>query len=138
MKTARKVEKAVKSLYEQLDEQAADDSICKACGKCCDFERYGHRLFITTPELVYFQRCVEPDKRIPMEYDVCPYMSKGKCTVHQHRFAGCRIFFCGADSAKQSELSEKAVRQFKEICKENDLPYEYIDLKEALNRITNL
>ncbi len=28
--------------------------MCVASGKCCKFERYGHRLYVTTAELEYF------------------------------------------------------------------------------------
>ena len=48
----------VSEIYKWIeDQQLANKAIagkCSACGKCCDFEQYGHRLYVTTPEMIYF------------------------------------------------------------------------------------
>ena len=46
----------IESLYRNLDTTLAginDPASCRACGGCCDFEAFGHRLYVTTPEAVY-------------------------------------------------------------------------------------
>ena len=44
-------------LYQMLDERiAAASPECANCGNCCDFERFGHRLYVTTLEMLYFFR----------------------------------------------------------------------------------
>jgi hypothetical protein len=112
-------------VYQWLDEQlrrAGDPAAaCDGCGKCCDFDTFDHRLFVTPPELIY---------NIVV-----------KCSVYDYRFAGCRIFCCKtvpseaeADSKDfQSRLSESALKEFKSICAEFDIPYRYTDLAAALN-----
>ncbi len=126
---------AVRGIYEWLYVQQTPGADCQACGKCCDFERFGHRLYLTSPELVYFEQCIPVSRLVPMDGEVCPYRVDGKCSVYEERFAGCRIFMCKGDSNYQSMLSEAAVEQFKLLCREHDLPYEYMDLKTALNRL---
>jgi len=111
---------------------------CRACGRCCDFEAYDHRLFVTLPEVVYFAAMMEADGSGPvrrMVGGVCPYREGALCAVHKHRFAGCRIFCCSGpmDAAAQGALSERAIRCFKAICRRYGLAYRYMDLKAALN-----
>ncbi|NLH18379.1 MAG: YkgJ family cysteine cluster protein [Phycisphaerae bacterium] len=131
----------VKAIYRQLDQQI--DAIrtlrgggCDGCGQCCDFDKYDHRLYVSTPEMIYFQRAIAPDSLRPMQDGICPYRHGGHCSVHGHRFSGCRIFFCdsGVSPELQSELSEWAVGQFKALCQEMGLEYRYCDLAKALNR----
>ena len=123
----------VKKIYARLDTQLADAAAqCGACGNCCDFEKFGHKLFITSPELLYFKTNLKNLK--PMPTDVCPYRLDNKCTAREFRFAGCRIFFCKADEDFQSKLTEQAIRDFKQICDNYQLSYRYTDLKTALNR----
>jgi hypothetical protein len=69
---------------------------------------------------------VMPDSR-------CPYNVDGKCTIYTYRFAGCRIFSCKGDADFQSGLSESALKKFKSICTEFEIPYRYSDLESALN-----
>lgn len=125
----------VRGIYEWLYVQQTPGTDCQACGKCCDFERFGHRLYLTTPELVFFENQIPVSRLLPMETDVCPYRIDGKCSVYEERFAGCRIFMCKGDEQLQSMLSEAAIEQFKLLCREHNLPYEYMDLKTALNRL---
>jgi Fe-S-cluster containining protein len=72
----------------------------------------------------------------PMTTNRCPYQTNNKCTVYKFRFAGCRIFCCKGDADFQSGLSEMAVKKFKSICEQFQIPYRYIDLEVALNSFT--
>jgi len=127
---------AVEGVYRHLQSQLDQTSPhCKACGQCCDFESFGHRLYLTTPELLYFNtRLAENATPIrPMTGGVCPWRVDGKCTVYAWRFAGCRIFNCTVDADLQSRLSEDILSRMKRICQTLDLPYQYRDLRSALN-----
>jgi hypothetical protein len=158
----------VKKIYDWLDSNIKNfNPQCTACGKCCDFGTFGHKLFITTPELLYFYKNVKNFK--PMATQSCPYLENGtpphqfilqkanlkehlkqngsaskilpqntnwcggKCTARDFRFAGCRIFFCKADSEQLNQLSEQAIKKFKTLCEKYDLPYRYADLATAMN-----
>lgn len=129
----------VSQVYEWIDAQIKanipTDERCQGCGNCCDFEKFGHKLYLTSPELVHFRIKMGKENLRAMHSEICPYRVDGKCEAHENRFAGCRIFFCKADEDFQSQLSESVIVQFKEICKRSSLPYQYKELSNSLNFI---
>ena len=132
----RQILDGVASLYAWIDGQLALDASrsgrCSACGACCDFAAYDHRLFVTPPELIYIAQRLHVSRLKPMTSGRCPYQEAGRCSIHEHRFTGCRIFCCKGDSAFQSELSEAAIRKLKAICERFEVPYRYAELGAAL------
>ena len=106
---------------------------CESCGRCCDFDAFDHRLFVTPPELMYLTAHLGRDNIKPMPAGRCPYNVAGKCTIYEHRFAGCRIFCCKGDVDFQCELSEAVLKRLKLLCAEFGIPYHYMDLAAALN-----
>jgi Fe-S-cluster containining protein len=138
--TTLKICDEVAQIYSWLDSNIKPLNYqCEACGKCCNFESFGHKLFVTTPELLYFSRNVKKLKLISTQS--CPYLEDGRCSVRNYRFAGCRIFFCksaggcltAADKDWQNKLSEETIRKFKTLCEKCNFSYRYIDLMTALN-----
>jgi Fe-S-cluster containining protein len=137
--------KKVAEIYKWLDSQIRKSvrlaGICNACGKCCDFAQLDHRLFVTTPELMYLAANLGAENVKPMITDRgstslttgCPYNIGGKCSVYEYRFSGCRIFSCKGDTDFQSRLSERALKKFKSLCTDLQIPYRYTDLATALN-----
>ncbi|MGD0573046.1 MAG: YkgJ family cysteine cluster protein [Sedimentisphaerales bacterium] len=128
----------VSEIYNWLDQQLAKKGIagqCAACGECCDFERYDHRLYVTTPEIIYFVGKLDEGNIKQMTSGRCCYQVNGKCSVHTHRFSGCRIFCCKGDAAFQSELTEEAIKKFKALCAELQIPYRYVELPAALKSV---
>ncbi|MBW8039816.1 MAG: hypothetical protein FVQ85_07435 [Planctomycetes bacterium] len=127
----------VSEIYDWLDLELGDEcelaGRCDGCGKCCDFEAFDHRLFVTPPELMYLAANIGGENVQPMTRSRCPYNIAGKCTVYEYRFASCRIFCCKGDVDFQSRLSELALKKFKSICIELEIPYRYTDLASALN-----
>ncbi len=123
---------SVKEIYFWLDAQIKlFDANCSACGKCCDFDSFGHKLYITSPELLYFYENLKPVQK--MTAGRCPYQKQNQCTARESRFAGCRIFFCKGGSEKQNALCEEAIKKIKALCDEYDFPYRYMELSVALN-----
>lgn len=129
----------VAEIYNWLDLQRCRCSdlagVCSACGKCCDFGKFDHRLFITPAELIYLNANLNGESIKPMLTSRCPYNTDGKCTIYEHRFAGCRIFYCKADTDFQSKLSESALKKFKSLCHEFQIPYCYHDLPTTINNL---
>lgn len=122
----------VQAVYDWLQgELAALVQPCTACGECCDFDAFGHRLYVTTPELIYFQHFLGPEIK-EMTAGVCPYRIDGKCSVYPYRFSGCRIFSCKGDAEKENAICEQAVSKFKDLCDQYKLPYRYLYLKDGL------
>ena len=136
-KTKNQLLNKVAEIYEWLDEQIhLPDGLvgrCDTCGKCCDFDAFDHRLFVTPPELIYLAAKLGAENIKPMPSRRCPYNVDGKCTIYTYRFAGCRIFSCKGDKDFQSGLSETVLKRLKSICAEFQIPYHYTDLATALN-----
>jgi hypothetical protein len=142
MKNKNELLKRVAEVYQWLDEQInkniSSDDLCTACGRCCNFADFDHSLFVSSPEIIYFHEKVGPETR-PMTLEKCPYNISGRCTIYENRFAGCRIFFCKGEVDFQNQLSELALKKFKEICLEFKIPYRYMNLQTALSEgITNI
>ena len=135
--TNKRLLEKVAEIYNWLDTQIRDNNKltgqCNACGKCCDFDKFDHHLFVTPPELMYLTANLGAENIKSMPTKRCPYNIDGKCTVYEYRFAACRIFCCDADADFQSELSESALKKLKSLCTEFQIPYHYTDLAVALN-----
>lgn len=129
----REVAEVYNWIDKQLDNNRESAGRCNTCGKCCDFDAFDHRLFVTVPELMYLTANLNVDNLKPMPRGRCPYNIDGKCTVYEHRFAGCRIFCCKGDADFQSSLSEAALEKLRAICIKFDISYRYTDLACALN-----
>jgi Fe-S-cluster containining protein len=157
MNVNKKIAKRVEEIYNWLDEQIAANQDkagkCEACGKCCDFETFGHRLFVTSPELIYFAEKIARSDVIASGLSSvaiakgeakqsgltgkCRYQVDNKCTVYKYRFASCRIFCCKGDSRFQNELTEAVIKKFKALCDELKIPYRYTDAG-TLSRLEDL
>jgi hypothetical protein len=131
----RQIIEEVAGLYAWIEEQLGQNpnrsGQCSACGACCNFPAYDHRLYVTLPELMYLAHNIGTGLK-PARQGRCPYQENGKCGVHAHRFSGCRIFCCGGDAAFQGELSEIVVGKLKSICERFEIPYRYMELSAAL------
>ncbi|MCL5282366.1 MAG: YkgJ family cysteine cluster protein [Planctomycetes bacterium] len=132
----RRLLEEVAALYDWIEAQgkqnAARAGRCQACGRCCDFPAYDHRLFVTPPDVARLAARLGTRKLRAMTADRCPYQQGTTCAVHEHRFAACRIFCCAGAADFQSELSEEALRRLKALCEELRVPYRYQDLGAAL------
>ena len=135
METAKDKEviRRVEKIYKWLDEQLAAKFDCDTCGNCCDFESFGHRLYVTPPEMMYFADKLGSKNIRRMTTSRCCYQVEGKCSVYPHRFAACRIFCCKGDSDFQNQLAETALKKFKMLCNEFKITYCYVDLPTALS-----
>src|SRR4051812_18059800 len=69
--------------------------VCSASGRCCRFEEFGHRLFVTTMEMgAFLAQLPGPEVPVWKEQPGCPFQVGGLCSVHLIRPFGCRVFFC--------------------------------------------
>ena len=128
-----RVAKTYQWLDCELGRGAELTGVCRACGMCCDFDRFEHRLYVTPPEIMYLAAKTGKQGIRPMSDGKCPYNVEGRCTIRNVRFAGCRIFFCRGDKDFQSALSNQAIERFKSICEELRIPYRYVEVKTALS-----
>lgn len=132
----RRLIREVEALYAWIETELARDparaGCCRACGDCCNFTAYDHLLFVTPPELAYLADRLGTQRLKRMPSGQCPYQEGTRCTVHAHRFAGCRIFCCQGSAEFQSKLTEEVLRRLKAICERFEVPYRYADLATAL------
>ncbi len=131
-----KIVAKVSEIYDWIETQLrirnTDAGKCSACGECCDFGQYDHRLYVTTPEMIYFNEKIGAAGINQIKNGKCCYQINGKCSVYDYRFAGCRIFCCKGDAAFQGELTESAIKKFRALCDEFQIQYRYVDLLEAM------
>jgi Fe-S-cluster containining protein len=136
------VREAVADFYRQV---RADVDIrrpvCNASGRCCRFEEFDHRLFVTTIELAAFVYELEM-RSWPAENESarakwtgggCPFQVAGLCGVHPIRPFGCRIFFCDPGSGPwQQEQYERRHSQLKAMHQALGVPYFYVEWRQGL------
>ena len=125
------VREAVARVYAELQvEIDARKPRCSMSGRCCRFDEFGHRLYVTTIELAAFLPHVQP---APAVAGGCPFQIDGLCSVHTVRPFGCRVFFCDETSeAWQHAQYERFHAQIKRMHEELAVPYRYLEWREAL------
>ena len=139
------VSDAIGGVYHRLQTEIdRRKPICVASGKCCKFEEYKHRLFISTLELAKFLRewqsgtwseeVVESLRR--WDGAGCPFQIEQLCGVHLARPFGCRIFFCDQTATGwQHERYEQFHSEIKLLHQELNVPYFYVEWRQALKAI---
>lgn len=119
------IDRSIRELYADLGRAVAERRpVCNASGRCCKFEEFGHRLYVTGLEIAWFLRGVRGtgyglqgesshvqasegtgDPAISLQQLTptpnpqpltpnCPYQINGLCSTHMIRPLGCRAFFC--------------------------------------------
>jgi len=131
------VAEALNDLRNMVDRAVADrQPVCEASGRCCRFESFGHRLFVTGLEAAHVVRSLTSD-RVRAATDVaegaCQLQHGGRCSIHETRPLGCRIFFCDPTAdAWQQRLYESMQRTIRTIHDTHALPYRYMEWRAAL------
>ena len=153
------VREAVGGVYQAVQgEVDARRPRCDASGRCCNFEEYGHRLYVTTAELATFMHelggvtahraeglalsspspSATGRHSLPVASDVgrgpgCPFQAERLCTVHPIRPFGCRVFFCDPDAGDwQRDAYERHHARLKQLHDRLAVPYYYVEWRWAL------
>ncbi len=152
---------AVRNIYARLQlEIDHRKPICVASGKCCNFDTYGHRLYVTTLELATFAADLKSSQnqpessgssaqlrgRLGVSLNVlepstsggCPLQQGKLCGVHAIRPFGCRIFFCDPTATQwQQEQYERFHAELKQLHHQFDVPYHYMEWRGAVYGMMN-
>ena len=127
---------SIRAIYAEFEvERQARQPQCDASGRCCRFEEYGHRLFVSTAELAAFVAALPPS---PPAWDGtgCPYQVEGLCTAREGRPFGCRVYFCDSSSKDwQTTQYERFHAAIRELHERLGVPYVYAEWREALAAI---
>jgi Fe-S-cluster containining protein len=139
---------AVEQIYRDLAaEVEARRPRCVISGRCCRFEEYGHRLFVTTLELATFVHGFEntppaaalANSIADWDGTGCPFQVAKLCGVHAIRPFGCRIYFCDATSTQwQQEAYEVFHAKLKRLHESFAVPYFYVEWRQALRALLPL
>lgn len=127
---------AVSDTYARVQAEIdARRPVCQISGRCCRFESYGHRLFVTTAEVATFLSLMPSSEAGSVTWDGagCPYQVAGRCGVHAIRPFGCRIYFCDATSTEwQQTQYERFHADIRAIHERLQIPYFYVEWREAI------
>lgn len=152
------IDSAVRRLYADLDQAVVDRApLCNASGRCCKFDTYGHRLYVTGLEIAWFlsklddnpstrqssvskqpadQRTLSLQQIVAATSDspdACIYQIDGLCSTHHIRPLGCRVFFCEEGTeAWQQDTTEFFLSRLKALHAQHDLPYVYMEWRSGL------
>ena len=139
------VAECLRGLLEEMDRRVQESGFaCQQSGRCCKFESFGHRLYVTGLEVAWFRLLAgDPPAQIgdtdlapPVmgaKRDGCPYQVGGACSVHRARPFACRVFFCQEGSGTwQTQQYEAFQRKMKHLHEEQGLPYRYMEWRQGL------
>lgn len=137
---------AVQDIYRRLQKEVDERKpLCVASGRCCHFDEYGHRLYVTTIELAVFVASVDGTAReivspvhkkslpqLGQREAGCRFQIDNLCMVHSIRPFGCRIFYCDpAAELWQREQYELFHREIQQLHERFEIPYFYIEWRDA-------
>jgi Fe-S-cluster containining protein len=109
---------------------------CAVSGRCCHFEAYGHRLFVTTIELAAFLGAYGGGAVASWTGAGCPFQAGKLCGVHAIRPFGCRMFFCDPTSTDwQNAAYERFHAELKAHHERLAVPYFYVEWRAALRAL---
>ena len=126
----------LRDLYAEFDRRTAEVApVCRASGRCCDFEAFGHTLFASRLEVEVLVAesglsAFDPATRL------CPFWKERRCTARAPRPLGCRAFFCDeAKTGAMRELHEEFLLREKGLHERHGIPWRYAPLLRHLEEI---
>lgn len=130
----------LQGFFEALDGELEQVGVvCARCGRCCDFETWGHRLYVTGLEIAWVLGGTEERGtgiEIPMVVGSmrgCPFQVEGLCSIHPYRPMGCRVFFCQSEARfRLQELYERFQGRLRRLHERSGLPYAYMEWRAGL------
>lgn len=130
------------------DEIARRGPACWASGRCCNFDRSGHLLYVTGLEAAYalarpsLATCQDPRTlSLPQVASAravggCPFQSANLCTIHATKPLACRVYFCDRAAQEwQQQLSERTLGGLRALHATHAVPYRYAEWRALLESI---
>jgi Fe-S-cluster containining protein len=135
--TRPEVREEIRALYADLQiEIDRRRPLCVMSGRCCRFDEYGHRLYVTTAELAAFMADLAELEPVPAGSGGgsggCPFQTGKICRVHLIRPMGCRLFFCDPTATQwQQAVYERFHARLKKLHQALAIPYSYVEWRFA-------
>jgi Fe-S-cluster containining protein len=127
----------LRALYEEFDRETARVApVCRASGRCCDFDAWGHTLFASRLEADLLLADSQPVAFDPASR-LCPFWKERRCTARGPRPLGCRAFFCDeTKSDAMGDLHERFLRRLKDLHDRHGIPWDYAPLLRQIAAAT--
>ena len=124
-------------LYEHIAQEVArHQPRCTQSGRCCHFDTWGHRLYVTGLEAAYLlTRLDRPltNEALARAHGGCPFQKSSCCTAHAVRPLGCRVYYCDqADHGWQEALTERTLAEVRALHDRHALEYRYGEWRAML------
>lgn len=134
------VDAELRRLFDRLaDEIEAKSPTCWISGKCCHFDSYGHKLYVTGLEIAWLVGQLDTAQRESLDgaelpvLDGCPFQVTKMCGVHSLRPLGCRVYYCDpAAQDWQSAVYEGYLDDLRLLHDQRGLPYRYMEWRVGL------
>lgn len=133
---------ALDAIYEDTALRIAERApACWASGRCCNFEKTGHLLYVTGLEAAVTTRRAAREREAspvslplaPASPGACPFQEGNLCGVHAVRPLGCRVYFCDrAAQSWQHELSEAMQERIRRLHDDAGIAYRYAEWRRLL------
>ena len=137
--TRPEVDVALRTIHLKIAESTrAARPLCVASGRCCHFEAFGHRLYVTGLEAAWVLAHVDRQPTIEeveraVAAGCCPFLSDGLCSIHAVRPFACRTFFCDPKAtAWQQALHEECHAEVRALHERLAAPYLYGEWRAVL------
>jgi Fe-S-cluster containining protein len=116
--------------------------VCWTSGRCCHFEKVGHRLYVTGLEAAWTLARLDAGitlSRTGLDEASgrggCPFQVERLCLAHEARPLGCRVYFCDASAdIWQQELYEAKLQHLRQLHERHGIPYAYGEWRAMLER----
>jgi Fe-S-cluster containining protein len=135
---------------------------CDASGRCCHFEAFGHRLYVTGLEAAYTlsrlpatsspagvppvsttpQSVSPPVLNLPLLHSArqsgaCPFLRGTLCTVHAIKPLACRTYYCDPTAQEwQHDLTERLLARIRALHERHAIEYRYGEWRAMLELFT--
>ncbi len=135
---------------------------CWASGRCCNFAKTRHLLYVTGLEAAYTVASRRTAERATLEANQvqqrsstipvvgvtltqvaaarergdCPYLEGNMCGAHTIKPLGCRVYFCDQNAQEwQQELSERALLRIRAMHDAHRIEYRYGEWRSMLETV---
>ena len=123
----------------------AQGPACWASGRCCNFTKTGHLLYVTGLEAAFAVTRLTSDHPALTRSTIaeaiaaggCPFQIGNTCGVHTIKPLGCRVYFCDKSSQTwQHELTERLLDDVRSLHDRHALEYRYGEWRLMLASLT--
>lgn len=135
------VRASLEAVYADVGARIAERApACWASGRCCNFEKAGHRLYVTGLEAAYTLVRAPAERAIDaglltdaVRRGGCPFQVRNLCGVHTVKPLACRVYFCDRTAKDwQLALSEEMHERVRALHTAHAVGYRYAEWRSLL------